>query len=92
MTLPTLVARIQRRRFAAIAGPTIVSDAPFTFRDGAYHALLPVGTTFTLTGQPAPGWRFTNWSGRCSGSVPCTITLSKDLVTDSAIANFERAP
>ena len=29
MTLPTLVARIQRSRSPRIAAPTIVSDAPF---------------------------------------------------------------
>ena len=71
---------------------TISSDAPFTFRDGAYYALLPVGTTFTLTAQPAPGWRFTSWTGLCSGSDPCTITLGDDWPAQSAIANFERVP
>src|SRR2546430_12887667 len=41
ITLPTLVARIQRRRFAAIAGPTMASDAPLAYTSAVSMKLTP---------------------------------------------------
>src|SRR5215469_16732196 len=41
MTLPTLVARIQRARFALIAGPTIDSDAPFEYTSAVSMKFTP---------------------------------------------------
>lgn len=36
------------------------------------------GTSVTLTATPATGSRFSGWSGACSGSGTCTITMSSD--------------
>src|SRR5205809_3220216 len=41
ITLPTLVARIQRRRFAAIAGPTMASDAALAYTSAVSMKLTP---------------------------------------------------
>jgi uncharacterized repeat protein (TIGR02543 family) len=39
----------------------------------------PMGTTVTLTAQPAAGWRFAGWTGDLSGTVsPATITLDSN--------------
>lgn len=34
------------------------------------------GSSVTLTATPAPGSTFTGWSGECSGTGPCTVTLA----------------
>jgi hypothetical protein len=34
------------------------------------------GTQVTLTAKPAAGWRFGSWSGACTGSGACAVTLS----------------
>lgn len=51
--------------------------------------LLP-GTKVTLTAEPADGWKFTGWSGSCSGTDnPLTVTLD---VSKDCTANFEELP
>lgn len=37
---------------------------------------LPVGSVETLTATPAVGSRFAGWSGVCTGTGACTVTLS----------------
>lgn len=43
-------------------------------------------TRVTLTARADAGNVFTGWSGACSGTKPCTVTLSSSL---TAVANFE---
>lgn len=42
-------------------------------------------TTVTLTASPNSGYTFANWSGACSGSGACNITMNSD---KSVTANF----
>jgi hypothetical protein len=44
------------------------------------------GTVVTLTPSPASGSTFAGWSGACSGTGPCQVTLSSDL---AVAASFE---
>jgi hypothetical protein len=37
------------------------------------------GATVTLTATPAAGSTFSGWSGACSGTGPCTLTMTSDL-------------
>ncbi len=45
------------------------------------------GTAVTLTATPASGYRFTGWSGACSGTETCSLTITKAL---TATATFKR--
>lgn len=47
---------------------------------------LPKDTRLTLTAVADKGSIFTGWSGRCTGTGPCTFTLSQD---SSVTANFQ---
>ena len=37
----------------------------------------PTNTLLTISSQPEPGYSFSGWSGPCSGTGPCQITLSQ---------------
>jgi hypothetical protein len=47
------------------------------------------GTAFTLTATPASGYRFTGWSGACTGTGTCAVTLSAN---KTATATFTATP
>ena len=47
------------------------------------------GTEVTVTASPASGYRLDRWSGACTGSGTCTVTMS---AARSVIAHFEVIP
>jgi DNA-binding beta-propeller fold protein YncE len=56
---------------------------------GACVAELNEGGTVLLTATPEPGSSFVGWSGACSGSGTCSVTLNGDVSVD---AEFAPAP
>ncbi len=51
-------------------------------------ASVVAGTGVTLTATPDAGFRFVNWTGACTGSLPnCTVTVSS---SGTAQANFAK--
>jgi hypothetical protein len=42
-----------------------------------------LNTVVTLTAKPAPGFVFRNWSGPCSGTGTCTITMNEKRVVEA---------
>ena len=51
-----------------------------------------IGTTITLTATADTGYTFTGWSGGCSGTGTCNITMANLDVTVAAIFNDITAP
>ena len=51
-------------------------------------AQLPSGTSVSLTATPTAGYRFNGWSGNCSGTGACVVTMSS---ANSVTASFAAA-
>ena len=56
---------------------------------GACQASYDEGTVVTLTAQPAAGSEFAGWSGGCSGTGACQVTVGAGA---TPTARFEKAP
>ena len=61
--------------------PNVCGAPPPQLPQGEYSA----GTVVQLTASPATNWTFGYWSGACSGSGPCSVTMNSD---QSVIATF----
>ena len=57
---------------------TVTSSDQFINCPGLCSHEYADGIPVTLTPNPAPGWSFASWSGACSGSGPCTVTMTQD--------------
>lgn len=61
----------------AVAGPGSVTSSPAGIDCGATcSAAFPLNSSVTLTAQANPGFEFMTWSGACSGSGACVVTMS----------------
>lgn len=61
------------------SGSGTVTSSPAGIDCGATCAAsFADGTMVTLTATPDPGSTFTGWSGDCSGTGPCTVTMDQD--------------
>jgi hypothetical protein len=56
---------------------------------GTCNASFSIGSSVTLTAAPITGYYFAGWSGACSGSGTCTLTLSSN---QTANASFLQIP
>ena len=65
---------------------TVVSTPAGVECGAACSALLRVGTPVTLVATPAVGSRFVGWSGACTGTAECALTLGDATL---ATATFE---
>jgi Ca2+-binding RTX toxin-like protein len=57
--------------------------------DATCSADFETGTAVTLVADPDPGWTFPGWSGACSGTGTCTVTMD---AAKSVGANFLPPP
>jgi serine protease len=71
------------------AAPPLSCRASAGTATGACGATYPSGSVLTLTATPGAGSRFGGWSGACSGSERCTVTLDQARAVGAA---FELVP
>jgi hypothetical protein len=67
------------------SGPGSVTSQPAGIDCGSDCAQSYAdGTVVTLTAAPKGGWTFAGWSGACSGTGSCTVTLGADRAVQAA--------
>jgi YVTN family beta-propeller protein len=52
-----------------------IGSGSITAQPGSATGRYDAGTVVALTATPDPGFRFTSWSGACSGSGACSVTM-----------------
>lgn len=61
----------------SVTGSGTVRSSPSGINCGSTcNAGFTSGTQVTLTPTPAHGWQFASWSGACSGSGSCVVTMN----------------
>jgi uncharacterized repeat protein (TIGR02543 family) len=66
---------------------TVTSTDGFINCPSMCYRSYPNNTPVTLNATPASGWTFTGWSGACSGTGPCNVSMTQDL---SVTATFSQ--
>jgi hypothetical protein len=57
------------------AGTVLSDDGAIDCIDGTCTATYAAGVARTLTAYPASGFQFLGWSGACTGTGPCVVTV-----------------
>ena len=87
---PTPASPIRLSVRAAGTGSGTIASSPAGINCGTTcSASFNSGTQATLTATPAANSSFIGWSGACSGTATCTLTLSSN---SSVTATFSAAP
>jgi PKD repeat protein len=63
--------------FTAGPGSGSVAWSPAGISCTYCQASFDAGTQVTVTATPDPGWRFTGWSGDCTGTGTCQVTMNQ---------------
>jgi fibronectin type 3 domain-containing protein len=72
----------------SIGGNGMVTSSPAGIRCPSHScsASLGTGSTITLTAKPDKRWKFTGWSGACSGPGECVIQLLNNQVVEATFS------
>ncbi len=74
------IARLENHLLTVTtSGSGTVTSAPAGIDCGRdCREAYPSGKTVTLTATPDSGWKFAGWSGACSGTGTCQVTMDQD--------------
>jgi len=68
-------------------GTGTITSNPSGINCGANCSVFfPTGTTVTLTATPTGGASFSGWTGACSGTGTCTLTMNSELAVNAVFA------
>lgn len=89
----TVVAQFSRVRpstfglTVGVNGQGRVTSSPSGIDCGtACSATFAADASVTLTAAPTPGWSFSGWTGPCSGTGTCTVTMSAPISVTAVFA------
>jgi uncharacterized repeat protein (TIGR02543 family) len=68
---------------------SVTSNPPGITCPDVCSSSFPTGSQVTLTATPAQGFTFTGWSGPCSGTGTCSVTMNSN---QTVTANFTNQP
>jgi fibronectin type 3 domain-containing protein len=84
ITLPPSTSTLS----VSIVGNGMLTSSPTGIRcpSNSCSASYETGSTVTLTAKPDKRWKFTGWSGACSGTGECVIQLLNDQVVEATFS------
>jgi fibronectin type 3 domain-containing protein len=84
LTLPPSTSTLS----VSIVGNGMVTSSPTGIRcpSNSCSASYGTGSTVTLTAKPDKRWKFTGWSGACSGPGECVIQLLNNQVVEATFS------
>jgi len=84
LTLPPSTSTLS----VSIVGNGMVTSSPTGIRcpSNSCSTSYGTGSTVTLTAKPDKRWKFTGWSGACSGTGECVMQLSNDQVVEATFS------
>jgi len=74
---------------STIGNGTVASSDGYINCPGTCSHAYPDNAPVTLSASPRQGWSFAGWSGACTGTGSCNVTMSQDL---SVAASFTQNP
>lgn len=71
-----------------VTGSGLVVSMPGSINCGTNcTTTMPVDTRITLSASPSAGWIFAGWSGACTGTGPCVVTLTGPSTVGARFSN-----
>jgi len=74
---------------SATGNGTVTSTDGFINCRGTCSHSYPPNTQVTLNATPDQGWKFSGWSGPCSGTGSCNVTMTQDLSVGAAFISVK---
>jgi hypothetical protein len=82
-----------RLTITAGSGGSVTADLPGgACSSGTCTSTWDAGSKVTLNAPPASGYRFTGWTGACTGTGSCSLALSADTSVGAAFAVVAATP